>query len=522
MGCGNISPSACLLFRRKMITLQLETKIRMMLRKLTIPTLAALGLAGLVACNSDDDYHTVEETASAAVVRSFSLAGNDSVMADLDSVFFAIDLEKYLIFNADSLPYGTNVTALTPQITTLEGAALIEMTVTRDGKADTTIAYNADASQKIDFTHPVKLRVLSPDRLTDRTYTVSVNVHRMVADTLAWDRKGSFPMPSPYRNVAAARSACDGTDLYTLSTDGTGAYALFRYEGVDDMGNRYLNSLPSASRTLSPDFVPVVESFCASADGTLYLLDTAGTLHRSTDLGSTWTPAAQTGWTSVIGAYGTEILGIARRDGAYRAVSTDGLDIALPHNMPVSGFSMPVENEFPMATSAQLLILGGVRADGTLCADAWGYDGSTWVCISKRPLPAGMEGVTVAKYYTIRGTGISAREVQALLAFGGRMADGKINTSTYISVDNGFNWSAAPVSLLLPDHIPAMYSAQAFVFDTTHSAVILPQAPARISRPVETWQTPYIYLYGGRDGAGVTVPEVWRGVINSLSFKPVI
>ncbi|MDE6243060.1 MAG: hypothetical protein K2M14_03515, partial [Muribaculaceae bacterium] len=36
------------------------------------------------------------------------------------------------------------------------------------------------------------------------------------------------------------------------------------------------------------------------------------------------------------------------------------------------------------------------------------------------------------------------------------------------------------------------------------------------------WECPYIYLFGGRDADGKLYDTVWRGVINRLTFSPII
>ena len=36
------------------------------------------------------------------------------------------------------------------------------------------------------------------------------------------------------------------------------------------------------------------------------------------------------------------------------------------------------------------------------------------------------------------------------------------------------------------------------------------------------WDCPYIYLYGGLDAQGTLHNSVWRGVINRLTFVPII
>ena len=71
------------------------------MKKFTAICLAAF-VAALVfmGCNSDS-YIPSENTASSVAVYSFALSEDDSVLKNLDTVFFSIDLNKGLIFNGE-------------------------------------------------------------------------------------------------------------------------------------------------------------------------------------------------------------------------------------------------------------------------------------------------------------------------------------------------------------------------------------------------------------------------------------
>lgn len=495
----------------------------MTIRKNVILPASVAALAALSACNSST-YQNVEQTASAAVIRSFSLAADTKVLSGLDSVFFSIDLTTSRIFNADSLPKGTRVTALVPQITTLEGASAIQITFSRAAKADTTINYTGNSTDSVDFTNPVTVRVVSPDGLNERRYTVTVNVHTVAADSLAWSTEDSFALPTSLAAPTAQRTARAGSDLYVLTASGT-TYCLARYEGVDNLGSRYLDELPLTKTAVNFSFTPQVETLAGTTDGTLYILDAAGALYRSTNRGASWAPTGLT-WKSVIGPFSTDLLGVvAGAQGEHFAQNLSGATFAMPSAMPVCNFSTPVEYTFPMSAEPQLLVAGGRCADGSLSSDTWGFDGSTWARISRRGLPVALEGAAIAPYVVLRQVGvIKTAEQKAMIAFGGRDAEGNLNTVTYVSTDYGVNWRKADSTLQLPDYIPAMWKAQPFVLTTTLSGNISPRqtAPSRISRPIEEWDCPYIYIIGGCDGAGALYPKVWRGAINKLTFKPIV
>ena len=77
--------------------------------------IATLFLSG-ISCNTTDDEDISYTISESVRVSAFSLAANDSVLAHLDTVFFTIDLIGGQIYNADSLPVGTDVSALIANI----------------------------------------------------------------------------------------------------------------------------------------------------------------------------------------------------------------------------------------------------------------------------------------------------------------------------------------------------------------------------------------------------------------------
>ena len=127
-----------------------------------------------------------------------------------------------------------------------------------------------------------------------------------------------------------------------------------------------------------------------------------------------------------------------------------------------------------------------------------------------------------------------------LFAIGGRDEDGDVTRTVYISKDQGINWHKADSLLQMPDYVPEAAFAQAVVWDSTlgRSAAMdgwnetpsrqLPPwwtiagtySDSRATKPVTTWECPFIYLYGGYDAYGQLNATVWRGVINRLMFKP--
>lgn len=486
---------------------------------MTLRNIALIGvgiaLTGSVFCACNSDYETDSMTASSTAVKSFSLSKNDSIAARLDSVFFSIDLAKGLIFNADSLPYGTDVSRLVPVISTLDYASAVELIVKKANGSDTTHNYLENSTDTIDFTNPVKLRVVSYDGLYEYVYTVNVNVHKMVSDSLTWLPEHCSELPSALSAPTAQRTARSGNTFYCLTAEGSG-YSLSTCVATDaPVNGPGLADEDWTSEKIDLPFSPQIESFCATS-GALYLLSADGTLYSSADRGKSWSDTGSK-FHALYGTYNDELLGSAHTADGWSVLSyPSGVSATLPANMPVEGASMPVYYTFPMSGALQMAIVGGRKADGTLTADAWGYDGSAWAALTKRAVPEPLEDAAVAMYYSFINSW-NHRAFPSLVLFGGRKADGTLNRTVYLSNDYGVNWTKAADLMQLPESMPTLCGQQVFVADSYYSANISP----KIVKPTETWTCPYIYMFGGYDVAGVFHSTLWRGTINRLSFRPI-
>ncbi len=473
-----------------------------MIRKLAIFFAVGFACVGFIACNESTKEY-VEEVSQSAAVRAFSLAEDKNVLKNLDSVFFSIDLINAQIFNADSLPYGTKITKLVPVIVTLDGASQIKLTVTRPNQPDTVYDYMNHSTDSIDFTNPVKLHLVSADGAFERNYTIRVNVHQTEVDSLMWSRAERTALPSLFDYPNEQHSTLQGENVLCL-TRYQNQYCLATGNPVIGEWNK---------REVSFTFKPQVNTFTATSDA-LYILAEDGTLYSSTD-GTEWTSTTLK-WHAVYGSYNSTILGSVEGIDGWQIQQYPSMALTnLPEGMPVSGTSAPVAYSFEMAVSKQMMLVGGRKADGTLSDATWGFDGSNWACISKYHLPEALEGMVAVPYYTSTvNSAFIATTYPTIIAFGGQKADGTLSKNVYMSNDYGYTWKKASPLMQLPEHIPAMHSAQAFVFDITHDV------NSRASKPIESWECPYIYLFGGLNESGSTMNTVWRGVINRLSYKP--
>lgn len=478
-----------------------------------------LGLGFVIsACNSKDDepdtgsgYIPTESVA----VTAFSLSADRRVMPNLDSVFFSIDLEHGVIFNADSLPRGTKVTALIPKISypSTVTSAVIEMTggINREG----TVNYYSNASDTIDFTGDVKLTLGTTDNAVTKTYTLKVNVHKEDPDTIHWDRISSMALPSRMQNPKAQKSVYFGSGVLSLIEERDGSYTLATTSDIfAGEWNKQALSLP---------FPPVIESLNSDPAGNLYILGD-GNLMTSAD-GISWTVAAS-GWDRIIGLYGTALLGanantlVSYPEGAVASMQ-------LPAGFPVSGYTVPIEFTNRWTSEPTIVLFGGVDASGKLSSASWAFDGSQWADISDHSLPA-LDGLSVVNYYSYLNSASNGllKEFEAYLAFGGRDADGNLNNTVYVTYDHGINWQRAQQYMQLPAEVTAGYGLNALTLGTSMQSNLSNRwksrrrLPFQIDGDLVKWECPYIFLFGGYDDGNVLNPDIRSGVLQRLTFVP--
>lgn len=490
--------------------------------------IAAMGLALLASCNADnEDEEWNVMTYSNVGVKSFKLGKNDSVLAHLDTVFFSIDLDGGRIFNADSLPRGTRTDSLTVSIGLPSVSSA--MIYFEGPKGTDSVNYMTNSTDVIDFSRgPARLALTSIDGLAKREYAISVNVHRMNPDSLAWGATASRRLPTDIAATDSRTVALDGL-YYCLTTGAGGAASMAVADNIEGEWDIRRCSLPAGARTLT----------FSAADHRLFILDGDGSLFASADGGATWT-AAGARMSHVYGAYGTELIGSLRRaDGSYALISypsaTDEASApSLPEGCPVSGTSTLLEYTTKWSARPMVITTGGLTASGELTGASWVYDGSKWECIS---IAAGAprQGMSVVPYLGYRTDEYwVVRDYNVLLAFGGAGNDGRCSNEVWISFDRGIHWTQGSESLQMPATVPALRFASAIVENQTltgsinRSATTLsslwaeypaPALPSRARIDLE-WQCPYIYIIGGYTNGSQLSTAIWRGAINRLTFRP--
>lgn len=493
-----------------------------------------LGLALLSsACNSDETWETAPINYSGTKITAFSLKKNNKILNNLDSIYFSIDLLDGRIYNANPLPCDTRIDSLGVTVSA-DACSELKLIMKVGEKTDSTVDYIANTDKAVvNFSEgPVRLHIVSADGQSERDYMITLNVAPAVADSLYWDELDRGAL-SGVDGMTRSKTVKVGDKALMLSASATGAAAISTFIPATKSGggNWTANPVTPEFYTSSPDVNDVaglvsptlnVESFTASDQGFLYVLDTDGRLFISTDEGRTF-KLLDNGWISISAPYPVvnSVLGVKESDG--KKVWA----IGSPHSgtrefgeisadFPLSGVSAAVSLSTIWSPKPMIVMTGGRPASGTPSGATWAYDGSRWAKISD-DLPAG-EGYAMTQYTICETDTMTWRASQkdVLIAFGGY--DGEaISREVWISRDMGVNWQKGSQLLQLPEYMPAPIGASLMTFDKTLS---VNDASTMAIKPITTWDCPYLYMFGGYDARGAIIDEYWSGVINHLTWKP--
>lgn len=507
-------------------------------KRISVFILFSVLLSTVISCDYSSEPY-VESTNVA--VTSFSISANTDVLASLDSVYFTIDLMSAKIYNADSMPIGTDVSKLVLNIGLPTVTSAYLYISKSENSNDTIIDYATYYTDTIDCSGDLQLLVTSEDGLNSRVYDIMVNVHQQEPDSLFWsiEAKSDLPstlIPEEQRTVKFQESA------YCLIKNVAGAYTV----GV--------SSHPSVVAWEVSDvnfsFTPNIKTFTA-ADNAMYILSESGELYYSTDA-ITWNTTSQV-WYNILGGYGDELLGVIKVDNEYYHVGypTGGVSTVILDDFPIDGASQMVIYETEWSVTAQGMIAGGVDKYGELIGDVWGYDGSRWAMLTLSSFTP-LKDVTLFSYYTYNtnnGNWDLSKHITWFI-LGGRDESNSVTKDVYISQDLGLIWEKADTLVQLPDYIPAFDNAQALVYTVEYSApsarssssssglldgweltpsfelpkyyeIVLPETYSSRAA-TQTWECPYIYLFGGEDNYGSLYDTIWKGLIYRLEYQPLL
>ncbi|MBQ8336280.1 MAG: hypothetical protein IJY44_01965 [Bacteroidaceae bacterium] len=350
---------------------------------------------------------------------AFNAEGKDTTVTKTISMKgypFTINQATGEIYNADSLPYATNLTKIVMNMS-VEGVARMY-----DDALGTYEYFKATDS--IDFTSPRKFQITSLDGNYSKYYTVSINAHKVEPELMVWNNVERLA------GVTALKAIEFNGGMHLFgTTEGKLIVAVAPVTG-DVAWEKYdVTGLP-----LTANFSAIAEfggELYAVADGNLY---------KSSDA-MTWSVAASgSDLIAVVGASDSRMW-LAGSDALYTTADGVALEPAgtLPEHFPLYGISTA---SYPLSHNKDIVRYMLVGYD-TPAMDGKPY---VWSKLSTEngwakydnvenpyPCPA-LKGLAVMRYggflYAIGGSGkVSGADVEAFSSF-------------YISKDNGIVWKA--------------------------------------------------------------------------------
>lgn len=441
------------------------------------------------SCLGDDTYSYEYEPARNCQISSFTLA--HSSISGLSNVKFTIDQLSGLIFNTDSLPYGTELKMAICTLVYENTSAVSSVQVMQTASGD-TIDWNTTDS--LDFSQPVRFVVWAYDKSVSKTYDAQVNIHQIKPDTLEWSLYATGLTPQTMKEqTVVPYTPRYGEECYLLFGEPAGTdlpYRLYQasVNNLAQWTERFITGLPAGE---------VLVSQIKEYEGILYVPSTTGTLYRSDD-GQKWfaVPGAPhvTGLIGSIneGEHQASALATIIQDNGTLRFSAMNKDMEwtagdeVPAGFPLTGFGH--ENYYSMYHE-YLMIAGGRTAGNQLTNTTWAtLDGCKWAMLTDEN----------ARYFD-RMEGVMMKEYDGkIYLIGGIDAAGNVSKAIYETVDMGVTWNKVSAMIILPD----IYRGRGF------GSVIVDKDQ-------------YLTIIGGKISyRGNVMQEIWRGRINRLSYNP--
>lgn len=444
--------------------------------------LASLLMLAFLACNDKDTDYNYSSASSDAQIYAFSISAiannaidsiNYPIMA---KTLFTIDQGQNLIYNHDSLPYGTKLGRFATTLTFGPNSpSYVEVLYPNDS----TVMWNR--SDSIDYRLKPKLKVFAQNG-TPREYSVDIRIHKIDPDTIIWTNKNSDGSSLNLPNgVGSLRTMLYNNKFYCYSLNG----------GILKLYTTSINSINwSESISFNGLNSSIVLESITLYNNSFYAANTSGNIYKSAD-GINWSNLGNKKVFNILGIIptnsettGTLLLLTQNNSGEYYISKTTDMVTITPLEQVEKGF--PILGGFTSATrynkddsERNILVLeGGRDASNSISQIAWMFKGSSsGIQITSSIIDPGFkveDGLRIFPYNSI------------LYA----LTDNQLYTSSW-----GYQWAKAPKKQSLNSNIPKA-SAQSIVVD----------------------QNNYIWIFGGLLSKSSTYTnEVWKGRLNKIT-----
>lgn len=434
-------------------------------------------LAALFSACSSNNQPVDTTSSSVAKLKSFAFAPQDSFPGLKEAVFRIEErLDTGLVYNVDSIRFGTPLTRVVPKFTFVNSVGSATM---RMGDSLITLT----GKDTLDFTlSPIYLTIQSSDLTTTKVYEIRVSAYTRDPELYTWTTRtlSAFPPADVEQRVLRLG------DTFCWFTNDAICTALYR---STDLGTTWtpaaLSGLPDACR---------VGAIISLGDTVLYYAE-GSRVYTSRDAAS-WNSRDLTGSGLTFCT-----MAFAFREMAW-AVAEDaagGLQLVSLRGDTLGGESVPLDDLFPVSGFAtvnftstsdreRVMLLGGYARNGQLLHNRWNIEYSV---ISRR-MRITDYAIEQPDFETLSGVSVLWYN-NSLLMLGGMDRQGLYAGNTILcSLDEGLNWAPLDsTKSALPDTYTPRRAQQAFVHDRN------------------------IYVFGGQNNTE-NFTDVYRGRLNSI------
>ena len=427
----------------------------------------------------EDDHDTWY--LSKCLISSFSLQ-SDSVPG-LENVKFTIDQVNGLIYNKDSMPFGTEINwKVICDIGFEVYPSAIEVFEAATGDSATW-----NTTDSLDFRDYVRFDIFSMDNKNSKRYFVQLNIHKQAPDSMSWNWFSSRLLGKAIQE----QNVIVWNNYFWMYTRSSSGYELYRTPVEDKKTWTPVTLTGFGSKT-------IILSQIVEYDGILYMPSSDGTLFYSTNR-TDWriVEASPTVKTllgvlngSVIGKTQSAMTAIIQENGALYFATMNAENqwkkgAVVSENFPLSGFGV---TSYETAFYWHLLVVAGKDRSGKLSNAVWEtMNGLNWVCSTddRNTYFEKREGVIVTHYD------------EKMFLIGGINESNTAQKDIFYSQDRGITWALAD-SLL---YFPETFRARGF------ASVIVDKDN-------------FLHLFGGKENNNANIlDELWSGRINRLGFK---
>ena len=418
---------------------------------------------------------------SNCLISSFYLQ-SDSVQG-LENVKFTIDQINGLIYNKDSMPYGTEIN--------WKVICMVDFEVTPSAievfEAATGDSAAWNGTDSLDFRDYVRFDIFSLDQKNMKRYYAQLNIHQQVPDSMAWTWFSNRLLGKSVQE----QKVIEQDNFFWMYVRTAGGYELYRTPVIDRRTWIPVPLTGLGSKTF-------IISQLTKYEGCFYMPASDGTMYYSTNLQDWYileqAPVVKTllgviNGNTVVNTSTVMASIIQEGDAFFFAAMNVNCQwekgVLVPAGFPISGFG---NTGYETSFYWHLVVVAGRDLNGNLCNTVWEtMNGLNWVCSTdeRYTILNKREGVILTHYD------------DKMFLFGGINASNTAENDIFYSQDRGITWVVADSML----YLPATYKARGY------ASVIVDKDN-------------FLHLFGGKENNSANIlDELWSGRINRLGFK---